>query len=596
MCGISGVLTSAESPLRETLERMADALRHRGPDDRGYFEDPEAHLGLAHNRLSILDLTAAGHQPMTSRDGRIALVYNGEVYNFRELRQELEASGHAFHSRCDTEVVLRAYEQWGSECVTRFQGMFALAVWDGRRRELFLARDPLGMKPLYYTTSVEGAPGFFFASELKAFRAVPGFRPRMEPESLASFMEFGYVFDSHRTAFRDVFKLPPGHTLVVRKGGRAEPPRPYHVLPWRADEVAAGDPDLRRDELRDALETVVEQHLVADVPVGILLSGGLDSGLIAALAARHAAVTTLSMGFARASFDERPFARQVARHIGSDHHEIEITPEEVRENLEETVPVFDDLFDDWGTVSTRLLYRKCRERGIKVVLVGEGADELFGGYPVFRTAATARGPAPWRLLRLWHHYGNRRYGRTLFPFFDLLRGFLRESGGDAFHAVRRFEIRHQLPNQYEMKVDKASMSVSVEARAPYLDRRIADLACRLPASMLLRESRNKAVLREIAQERNLLPPEICDRRKFGASMAMTWMDDDPGFRARAREIVLDSPAVWTDFLGLRRAMEDYFDRGRQGYAFPHPLSLFRVLAWRLMQVELWGRACGVERP
>jgi asparagine synthase (glutamine-hydrolysing) len=575
---------------------MADALNHRGPDDRGYHEDPGAGLGLAHNRLSILDLTAAGHQPMSGREGNAVLVYNGEIYNFRELRRELEAVGHGFASRCDTEVVLRAYEQWGAECVTRFCGMFALAVWDARRRELFLARDPLGMKPLYYTTAIENGPGFFFASELKAFREVPGFRPRLSEAALASFMEFGYLFNAHQTAFQGVQKLPPGHTLVVREGGRAELPRAYHVLPGRPDVVAEGERGKRRAELHAALDTVVAQHLVADVPVGILLSGGLDSSLIAALAARHGALTTISMGFEGAPFDERPFARQVAKYIGSTHHEITITPAEVREHLEETVPVFDDLFDDWGTVSTRLLYKKCLEMGIKVVLVGEGADEIFGGYPVFHAAKEQSGPALWRLLRLWHHYGNRRYGRTMGPFFGLMRGFLRESGGDGFHSVRLFETRHQLPNQYVMKVDKASMSVSVEARAPYLDRRIADLACRLPASMLLRGPRNKVLLREIAAEQHLLPPEIIDRPKFGGSIAMNWMDDDPAFRAHAREVVLDSAAMWTDSLGLRRAMEAYFDHGRPGYAFPHPLSLFRILAWRMMQLELWSRACGVEGP
>jgi asparagine synthase (glutamine-hydrolysing) len=596
MCGISGYLTSGAVPPRGTLERMADALRHRGPDDRGYFEDPEVGLGLAHNRLSILDLTAAGHQPMIGRDGRVVLVYNGELYNFKELRRELEAAGHVFHSRCDTEVILRAYEEWGEDCVTRFCGMFALAIWDADKREILLARDPLGMKPLYYTTGIEGCPGFFFSSELKAFRAIPGFRPRMERGALTSFMEFGYVFDTHRTAFRDVFKMPPGHFLRVQAGGRVEAPRPYYAAPSRPDPVPEAEMPARRAELFEILDTVVAQHLVADVPVGVLLSGGLDSSLIAALASRHAALTTCCMGFEGAAFDERPFARRMAGHIGSTHHEITITPAEVREHLMETIPVFDDLFDDWGTVSTRLLYKKCREMGIKVALVGEGSDELFGGYPVFPAALVGRGPALWRGLRLWHYYGNRRYGRTFVPYFDLLRGFLRESGGDWFHSVRLFEIRRQLPNQYEMKVDKASMSVSVEARAPFLDRRIADLACRLPASVLLRGAHKKVVLREIAAEQGLLPPEILERIKFGGSIAMTWMDDDPAFRAHAREVVLGPAAEWTDRLGLRRAMTDYFDRGRQGYAFPHPLSLFRILAWRLMQLELWSRACGMERP
>lgn len=596
MCGISGFLTKGSGPPREWLVRMADALEHRGPDDRGYHHDPAAGVGLAHNRLSILDLTDAGHQPMYNADQSIVLVYNGEIYNFQELRRELESAGHHFASRCDTEVVLRAYEQWGAACVNRFCGMFALAIWDERCRELFLARDPLGMKPLYYSTAIAGSPGFFFASELKAFRTLPGFRPRLSTSAVGSFMEFGYIFDAHQTAFEDVRKLPPGHVLVVREGGRVDAPRPYHVLPAQPDIDTSGTTETCATELHATLDLVVAQHLVADVPVGVLLSGGLDSSLIAALAARHAPVTTLSMGFAGAAFDERPFARRVAGYIGSTHHEIVITPTEVREHLEETIPVFDDLFDDWGTISTRLLYKKCRDMGIKVVLVGEGADEIYGGYTVFRTATELRGPTLWRLIQLWHRYGNRRYGLTMRPFFRLMQDFLLESGGDWFHSVRLFETRHQLPNQYVMKVDKASMSVSVEARAPYLDRRIADLACRLPAAMLLRGARNKAVLRELAAEHRLLPPEIIDRPKFGGSIAMNWMDEDVNFRSHARAIILDSAAVWTDRLGLRRAMNAYFDRGQLGYSFPHPLSLFRILAWRLMQLELWSRACGVESP
>ncbi len=589
MCGISGFLTSSTCPPRELLVRMADALQHRGPDDRGYFYDQAAGLGLAHNRLSIIDLTAAGHQPMVGRDGRTALVYNGEVYNSKELRKELEAAGHMFVSRCDTEVVLRAYEQWGRECVNRFCGMFAFALWDDRRKELFLARDPLGMKPLYYTTEKTGLSGFYFASELKAFRAVQGFRLSVSRAAVNSFMEFGYMFDENRTALEGVWKLPPGHTLVVRADGQAGRPQAYHILPSQPDagETSEG---LLCERLHSTLNTVVAQHLVADVPVAILLSGGLDSSLMAALAARSAKVTTVTMGFAGARFDERPFARDVAAHIASDHHEVTITGKEIRDSLEETASVFDDLFDDWGTLSTRLLYLKCRQMGIKVVLVGEGADELFGGYPVFNVAGRLRGPTLWRLFRLWHMYGCRRYGRTMWPFFRTMEEYLRGASGDWFHSVRLFELRRQLPNHYVMKVDKASMSVSVEARAPYLDRRIVDIACRAPRATLLKGEQNKAMLRAVAARYDLLPPGIVDRRKFGASIAMSWMDDDPGFRAYARDVVLCREAEWTERLRLRRAMEAYFDRQRHGFGFPHPLSLFRIIAWRLMLLTLWSRS------
>ncbi len=590
MCGISGYMVPrCPADAERILRCLGDALHHRGPDDRGYFLDREAGVGFAHNRLSIIDLTPAGHQPMLSDDGRIALLYNGEVYNFQGLRRELEAKGYPFRSRCDTEVVLRAYEAWGAACVKRFCGMFALAVWDGRTRELFLARDPTGMKPLYYAVDPPGLKGFYFASELKAFRALPGFDARLSPVALRSFLEFGYTFDAHATAYQGVQKLPPGHVLHVRRG-HVGAPEPYFVPPCRPTAAHELDIAAERTRLLGTLSTVVDEHMVADVPVGILLSGGLDSSFVAALAARHTRVTTVTMGFEGSGLDERPYAAAVARHIGSEHHEILISPHDVHGALAETVEVFDDLFDDWGTISTRLLYLRCRAMGIKVVLVGEGSDEIFGGYGTFRDAPTLRGPQAWRLLKLWHRYGNRRYGWTLLPFAHLMRGFLRESDNDWFHSVRLFESRHQLPSNYVMKVDKASMSVSVEARAPFLDRRIAEIAYGLPYAVLQKDGvYNKAILREAAIESGLLPVATCMRPKVGGAIAMNWMDDDPVFRGFSRAVVLGSAAEWTDRLGLRRAMQDYFDRGRQGYPMPCALSLLRVLAWRLMQLNLWSR-------
>lgn len=589
MCGISGwMLRPGGSRTDDDLRRLADVLHHRGPDDRGYFVDDARGLGLAHNRLSILDLSPAGHQPLAAADGRVVLVYNGELYNFEALKQDLQARGHVFVSRCDTEVVLHSYLEWGQTCFERFCGMFAVAVWDARSGELTLARDPLGMKPLYFTEAVGVQPGFYFASEIKAFRALDGFRPSLSSTALSHFMEFGYTFDAAQTAYEGVFKLPPGCRLTVRNG-QAGKPQPFFKPAARPVPAAELNYDQERDGLAEVLSGVVREHLVADVPVGILLSGGLDSSLVAALAARQNRVTTISMGFEGAAFDERPAARAVATFIGSDHHEVTITPREIQESLDETVRAFDDVFDDWGTITTRLLYLKARQLGVKVVLVGEGSDEIFGGYPKFSAVSRLAGPQAWRLLRLWHMYGHRRFGRTLLPFFRVMRDFLGEAGGDWFHAVRLFEATRQLPNHYVMKVDKASMSVSVEARAPYLDRRVAEHAFRLPSDFLLRNGTNKAILRDIAASQGLLPPSACAQAKFGGSIAMDWMDKAVGFRDFARGVVLADDAPWTDALGLRGAMVDFFDRQRSGYRFPHPLSLFRVLAWRLMLINLWSR-------
>lgn len=582
MCGICGWQLGPGGRMeRETLVAMADALDHRGPDDRGYFVDPADAVAFAHNRLSIIDPTPAGHQPMASEDGRLTLNYNGELYNFHELREELRVAGHRFRSRCDTEVVLRAWREWGERALERFDGMFALAVWDARDRRLVLARDPLGMKPLYHA-AIPGGHGVAFASEVKAFLELPGFRARMNRRALRQFLEFGYVFDERETSLAGVSKLPPGHFLEVVEG-RPGTPIAFYAPPRPSETVPAGD---EVEALHDTLDEVVRQHLYADVPVALLLSGGLDSSLIAAIASRHvSSVTTVSMGFADSNVDERPNARIVSDRIGSDHHEVLIHPGEIPDELEDAVACFDDLFGDWGTLTTRILYRRCREAGIKVVLVGEGSDELFGGYPIFRYRPG--GPRVWRLFQLYRQYAGRRYGREFGAFRRTMKAYLREADGNLFHAVRLFESRNQLPNNYVMKVDKASMSVSVEARAPYLDRRVADLAYRTPEADLLGGGTNKLLLRRVAERYDLLPAETAWRRKFGGSIAATWMDHSPDFRAFAREAILARDG-WVDDLGLRPAMDDYFAGKREGYPFPHPISIFRNLAWRLLLLNLWS--------
>ncbi|MEK6302308.1 MAG: asparagine synthase (glutamine-hydrolyzing) [Acidobacteriota bacterium] len=597
MCGISGWFLKQGASRDDTqLVAMANAIDHRGPDDRGYFYDRERSVAFAHNRLSIIDLSPAGHQPMASEDGRFVLSYNGELYNFQELRRELETLGHRFHSRSDTEVVLRSFIEWGSAAVERFCGMFAFAIWCAADGKLFLARDPLGMKPLYYT-ALPGDQGFVFASEIKAFLALPDFKVRISRAALQQFLEFGYTFDDHATSLEGVFKLPPGHSMEVVNGSPLAPTRYFNpplgaqasCLPVPGD-LQARMPALPglETELYNTLSEVVAQHLIADVPVGLLLSGGLDSSVIAALAARHTRITTISMGFADSQIDERPYARVVASHIGSDHREITIHPRDISDGFEDVAWFFDDLFADWGMVSTRLMYKKCSEAGIKVVLVGEGSDELFGGYSIFEAARDLRGPMTWRLFQLYRRYAGRRYGSQFSKFLATMRGYLDQTRGDLFQAVRLFETRNQLPNNYVMKVDKASMSVSVEARAPFLDRRVAELAYRTPAGELLKNGTNKSLLRSMAERYELLPKGITRREKFGASIAASWMDDSQKFREYARQVILDRNG-WVDELGLRSAMTDYFDGRRAGYAFPRAISIFSNLAWRLLLLNLWSR-------
>lgn len=580
MCGIIGwsYCPSAE-PATAVLQQMADSIRHRGPDDRGFFRDPGKGISLAHLRLSIIDLSNASHQPMLNAEADVALVYNGELYNFHQVRAELQALGHRFVSQGDTEVVLKSYLQWGTECFSRFAGMFAIALWDGRSNTLHLARDPMGMKPLYYA---KHQGGFVFASEVKAFAELPGFKLQPSNLGLQQYLEFGYVFDQDQTFLEGINKLAPGHRMEVRVGEK-EKITSYFSAP--APDVNDTRAEKERvDELRDVLTQVASEHLIADVPVGLLLSGGLDSSVIAALAAKQGPLLTISMGFADSIIDERPQAKQVSDFIGSQHHEILITPEQVMAEVETGAWVFDDLFADWGTLTTRLMYRRCREHGIKVVLVGEGADELFGGYDIFNVPESLNA---WQRFRLYQRYAGRRHGKLFGDFSRIMSEYLEAGNGDAFHAVRLFESRRQMPNQYVMKVDKASMAESIEARAPYLDRRVAELAYRTPREWLLRNGENKYLLRALARREKLLPDAISQRAKFGAPLAASWIDENPAFRKFAREKILDGR--WCKPLGLESAMQSYFIDGRKGYGFPRELSIFSNLAWRLLLLELWSQ-------
>jgi asparagine synthase (glutamine-hydrolysing) len=562
---------------------MLDAISARGPDDTGTHIDEVSGVALGHNRLSIIDLTPGGHQPMVNPANGDVLTFNGEIYNFRELRHELEAKGYLFRSQSDSEVLLQAFAAWGAECVRYIRGMFAFAIWRPAKRALFLFRDPMGIKPLYYWNLSGG--GIVFASELKALLAFPGFRPSLDRRAIGQFLEFGYTFEDDRTILSGVHKLPPGHFLRVCANEKPELQRYFHPEVASARAAKVGDIE---EELLATLDAVTAQHLIADVPVGLLLSGGLDSSLIAALAARQTTVRTFTMGFAQSNLDERAHARRVAEHIGSEHEEILIRPQEVSDGLESTITCFDDLFADWGTISTRLLYKKCRERGIKVVLVGEGADELFGGYDVFRSS-DSQAPVDWWLFQLYRRYCGRRYGRYFGTFRALMRDYLNSVNRDRFDAIRLFETRNQLPNNYVMKVDKASMSVSVEARVPYLDQRVAEIAHRIPKSLLLAEGTEKLILRRVARRFQLLPEETLTRPKLGGSMAACWLDEQPAFRNFAKGIIL-ARGGWTEALGLRPAMEDYFVNNRAGYSFPRAIGIFRNLAWRLLILEMWSSA------
>src|ERR1700733_463272 len=350
MCGIFGVWSTKAD--RATLQSMAAITRHRGPDDTGLYHDAHSHLWLGMNRLAIIDLSPAGHQPMESEDGNVVLVFNGEIYNFLELRQELEALGHHFLSRCDTEVILRGWMQWREGVLDRLRGMFAIAVWEKQSRELFLARDATGIKPLFYCVLPDGE--FAFSSELKGFAALPRFQFEVDRSALSQYLEFGYVWDGEHAIVSSAQKVPAGSSMRVR-AGIPQPAQRWWQLPV-VSEVSAFSQralDNAADELFEILNVVVRQHLIADVPVGLLLSGGLDSSVLTAIAVRHCpGLRTFSIGFEPCAEDERRYARMVAEYLGADHHEIVLRPPDVLENFRELAWFYDDLFWDTGLISS----------------------------------------------------------------------------------------------------------------------------------------------------------------------------------------------------------------------------------------------------
>ena len=587
MCGIAGWSASPGRGLSpEALGAMGRALAHRGPDGRGEWLDAARGVAFGHRRLSIIDLSEASAQPMVDDSGAV-LSFNGELYNFRELRAELESLGHSFRSTGDVEVVLKALVAWGRAALPRFSGMFAFAYLAPGGERILLARDPLGIKPLLLAPIPEGRI-VLFASELRSLLASGVVSRRIGAAALQQYLEFGYTFDGRSGMLEGVEKLGPGEFVEIEHGC-VKDRGSYYVTPVAND---AGDEAERDGNLLETLRGVVAQHLVADVPVGVLLSGGLDSSVIAAIASEHSRVRTLSFGFARSGADEREHARQVAQAIGSDHTEFLIEPDDVVAQLREHVDAFDDIVADGAILSTRLAYREARRQGLKVVLVGEGADEVFGGYPMFGAALKLRGPAAWRRFMLYRRYASRRYGR-LFGEFTRHFGAVSGSGRERWvDAVRRFELGKQLPNQFVIKVDRASMAESIEARTPYLDHRVVAAGMRFSATELAVDQERKRPLRRLAAKLGRLPKAIVDRTKFGVALAPEWLEQEPSLRRLAAEDLL-APGSIAERLGLTRLVRTYLVRGENTLALPSPHGVLQQTVWRLLLLSLWSKRIGV---
>jgi asparagine synthase (glutamine-hydrolysing) len=555
MCGICGIASSNGPVDADRVAAMSATLVHRGPDSFGEFSDGTA--ALAARRLSIIDLET-GDQPIANEDGTLHVVQNGEIYNYRELRAELERSGHRFRTRGDTEVLLHLYEQHGEKFAERLRGMFAIAIWDGRRRRLVLARDRFGIKPLYYRAL---AGELAFASEL---RALP--RGEIDLDALEAFITFNSI-PAPLTIFREVRKLPAGH-LLAWEDGRAHIERFARSAPVPAEEVRGEEEAELVEELRARLRDSVRAHLVSDVPVGVLLSGGVDSALLAALAAEESSepLRTFSIGFEERSFDELADARRVAERYATHHRELVLRP-----NAALLLPALADAFDEPFADSSALptyLVSELAASDVKVALSGEGGDELFGGYYTYaadllaaRVGGLARFARPLverlptstskasfdykakRFVRAAHlpplerHHGWKEIfspdaradltgRRSAFDPVDLLRARYAETeGADELARLQDVDLGVYLVDDLLVKTDRASMAHSLEARVPYLDTVVTNLALALPTRHKVRGLSKKVLLRKAAAP--LLPREIVHGKKRGFSIpAAAWLRGD----------------------------------------------------------------------
>ena len=658
MCGISGYLSSKQmrpAEMESIARAMSDAIVHRGPDDSGTFVDSSAGLAFGFRRLSIVDLSPHGHQPMLSPDSRFAIEFNGEIYNYLEIRKDLEARGWSWRGHSDTEVMLAAFVEWGvEESVKRFNGMFAFAVWDKVERQLWLARDRMGKKPLYYGFS---GGTFLWGSELKALTAHPSFEAEIDRSSIALFLKFGYI-PAPYSIYRGIFKLPPASLLAVTPATRHLPtPKPY----WSAvDSAVASRRDPFRGNDRDAVQALdsvlrdaVAKRMIADVPLGAFLSGGIDSSAVVSLMQAQSSrpVRTFSIGFGEDEFNEARHAKEVARHLGTDHTEIYVSGEEALAVVPKLPQIYDEPFADSSQIPTYLVSKLARQH-VTVALSGDGGDEVFGGYnryfwaqriwrglgPIPRgarrlLARTMRGssrhvigaginllrPVTPKSLRVNNasdklsklaevldiESPEELYARLVVHWKDPLSAVagaeqrataLDESSApdELRGVVERMMILDTvtyLPDDILVKVDRATMAVSLEGRAPLLDYRVFEFAWRLPLNMKIRDGRGKWILRQVLNQ--YVPQALIERPKMGFGIPLAaWL------RGPLRD--------WAESLLDERRLE------QEGFLRPEPIRRkwlehvrgereWHYYLWDVLMFQAWlehtrvARHAGVDR-
>jgi len=644
MCGICGEIDLQAGIRKETIYRMCDVLAHRGPDDEGMLfirgsqpvevnkssgssrDEGGFEVGLGHRRLSIIDLTAAGHQPMGNEDRTIWIVFNGEVYNFQEIRKELEKKGHSFRSRSDTEVVLHAYEEWDVECLKYFRGMFAFAIWDLKRKRLFLARDRLGKKPLVYWM---GEGHLIFASEIKAVLQAAGVERKVNLVGLHHYLTFQYV-PSPLTIFEGIKKLPPAHYLLYDLSGKAKIEKYWKLdFPIQKNEV-----DLNEwcDRIRSGFEESVKLRLISDVPLGAFLSGGMDSSLVVGIMAKlsHQPVKTFSIGFEEKEFDELRFARIVSKHFSTEHHEFMVRPNAI-EILPELVWYYSEPFADSSAIPTYYVAKMTKDF-VKVVLTGDAGDENFAGFPRYLRSQWVAWftQLPEKLRKEWMpsllrkgthlHWREKTFNR-LADFLELLssnqaRNYAeqikifnaKERGrvysqeisqalekidpldyllekyeeietGDLLNRLLYLDIHSYLPEDLLVKMDIATMANSLEARVPFLDHQFMELVAQIPSQFKLNGSKAKFILKKAFSD--LLPPAILTRKKMGFGVPISrWIRKD--LKNYVYDVLFDRKALQRGYFrkeGIEELLEEHLS-----LRYDHSAKI-----WSLLFLEIWFR-------
>lgn len=615
MCGICGIVDFSGPPVpAERVRAMADAIRHRGPDDEGIFTDGP--VGLGHRRLSIIDLSPLGHQPMQSPDGRYTIVFNGEIYNYLDLRATLESDGVSFRGRSDTEVLLHAFMRWGNGIFPKCNGMYALAIWDSREQRLTLARDRFGIKPLYVRRVKDG---IVFGSEIKAVLAAGGGERRVSWPALHEFMYFGNALGTH-TMFDGIERLLPGHVLTFdRSGEKTEAFWSVEKLPPVSDSL-----ETATRVVRERLEAAVRDHLISDVPVGVFLSGGIDSSAITAFASRHyqARLKTYSVHFDFDPIDERPKAQLVARQFGTEHQELFVRAGNMSDVIERLVQSHDEPFADAANIP---LYLLCQELkgAVKVILQGDGGDEMFAGYRRYNILAhetfwrgvsglaaiagmlVPNGPRRQRAMRFFDTMNiadpplrlamlmtvetlanrptrllsdhSRRELDRHDPFQRYRDLWGRFSNLDAVQRNLYIDSLVLLPDTFLEKVDKSTMAHSIEIRVPFLDTNLTDYAMALPSRLKVQRGQKKFILRRAL--RGVVPDEILDGPKTGLGVPVAQWLRGP-LNGYLRGVLLDdSGNSWLDRPAVERAINEHTS-GAANHWF---------VLYKLLVLSLWKR-------